>query len=189
MIFTYFFSFYAIAAGFKFHLPSEGLMCFKEDLTSETLAIVEVSSKKEVGLRIMDSGNYYLYERIQAEHKYSWAALESGVYSFCAFSQTDPVEIDVEFKKGVKAKDFSQIAKTKNLKGIEVNIEKIEESVKDLHKKVRYLREREEQLRNTNATIQSRVIVYSICTICILFALAIIQIMYMKRFFKSKKMI
>lgn len=189
MIFTYFFSFISTAASFKFHLPHDQIICFKEDLASETLAIVEVSSNNDFGLRVQDSGKYYLYERIKTEHKYSWTAFDSGIYSCCVFSQSDSVEIEFEFKKGVMAKDFSQMAKIKNLKGIEVNLKRLDELAKEIHKKVQFLREREEKLRNTNATIHSRVIVYSICTICILVALAIIQIMYMKRFFKSKKMI
>lgn len=185
-----FFIFIFSVQGFNFFIAPGQTICFREDLLSETLAIVEVSSQHEFGLRIQDSGNYFLYEKTQNSHKYSWTAFNSGVYSCCVFGmQGKEASVDFSLRKGVRAKDYSHIAKTNNLKGIEVNLKKLSEHAKDVLKKIKYLREREEQLRITNDTIHSRVIVYSISTICILLALGIVQIMYLKRFFKSKKMI
>ena len=51
------------------------------------------------------------------------------------------------------------------------------------------MREREEQMRETNETISSRVIGYSIATLSILAVLALLQVVYLKRFFQSKKII
>ena len=51
------------------------------------------------------------------------------------------------------------------------------------------MREREEQMRATNETIGSRVFGYSIATIAILLLLSLFQAIYLKRFFKSKKII
>lgn len=190
MNFVIFFNFFFTVQGFNFFIAPGQTICFREDLLSETLAVVEVNSQDEFGLRIQDSGNYFLYEKTHNTHKYSWTAFNSGVYSCCVFAtQAQETRVEFSLKKGVRAKDYSHIAKTNNLKGIEVSLKKLGELGKDVHKKIKYLREREEQLRNTNDTIHNRVIVYSISTICILLALGITQIMYLKRFFKSKKMI
>ena len=75
------------------------------------------------------------------------------------------------------------------LKEIELKLKKLEDQTKDVHKKIQFLREREEQLRGTNRTIHDRVITYSICTVVILLCLAFIQILYLKNFFRAKKMI
>ena len=92
-------------------------------------------------------------------------------------------------KAGVKAKDYSKIAKTKDLQNIELKLKKLEDQTKEIHNKIQFLREREEQMRNTNLTIHNRVIAYSIATIVLLLCLACIQILYLKRYFKAKKMI
>ena len=98
-------------------------------------------------------------------------------------------KLSLDFKTGVRAKDYSGIASIKNLKEIEIKMRRLEDQTKDIHKKIQFLREREEQLRNTNRTIHDRVITYSICTIIILLCLALIQILYLKNFFRAKKMI
>ena len=51
------------------------------------------------------------------------------------------------------------------------------------------MREREEQHRNTTDSIQGRIVVYSIITLALLLILSIVQSVYAKRFFQSKKLI
>lgn len=44
-------------------------------------------------------------------------------------------------------------------------------------------------MRNTNQTIHNRVIGYSVCTIVFLLVLSLLQILYLKRYFRAKKLV
>jgi emp24/gp25L/p24 family/GOLD len=172
------------AYAFKFYLPAQ------KDLSSQTLSVLEFSSKSDLGLKIIDPEDFELYSSSSTNHKYSFTALNSGIYKYCLDNKHNTIVlIDISIKIGVKARDYSNIASTKNLKSIELKLKKLDDQTRDIHKKIQILREREEEMRNTNQTIHNRVIGYSISTIMLLLAIALIQILYLKRHFRAKKMI
>ena len=176
--------------GFNFFLPAESNFCFAEDLSFQTLSIIELSSKEELLLSISDPDSDLLYSSSSTTHKFSFTALNSGIYSYCIKnSRNNIVQISISVKSGIKAKDYSNIASTKELKSIELKLKKLEDQTKEIHKKIQFLREREEEMKNTNMTIQNRVIGYSLCTLLMLVCLALIQVLNLKRHFKAKKMI
>jgi hypothetical protein len=178
------------AEAFRFFAPASNEFCFAEELSTGTLSVVIVSAEKEVGLSVIDSVKEELYRKTGKEHLLSFTALDAGVYKYCVKNNEDvAILVEFEVKNGVKAKDYSGIASTKQLKSVELKLRKLEDLTKDIHKKIQFLREREEELRNTNATIHDRVIGYSAFTIAVLLSLAFIEILYLKRYFRSKKMI
>mmetsp|Transcript_31557 Transcript_31557/g.31286 ORF Transcript_31557/g.31286 Transcript_31557/m.31286 type:complete len:167 (+) Transcript_31557:3-503(+) len=121
---------------------------------------------------------------------FSFTAEEPGPHNICITNGgKESVTISVDVKIGIAAKDYTNIASTKELKETELMVVKVSETSTQIHKELQYIREREEQMRNTNETIYSRVISYSIVTLVFLAAIAIVQILYLKKFFKSKKMI
>lgn len=178
------------SSAFMFFTPGSSQFCFSEDMTSETLAVFTLKSEQDITFTVIDPESEALYSNSEKFHKFSFSALNSGVYRFCVMNHSPFIsKIDVDLKTGVSAKDYSGIASVKNLKEIELKLKKLEDQTKDVHKKIQFLREREEQLRGTNRTIHDRVITYSICTVVILLCLAFIQILYLKNFFRAKKMI
>jgi hypothetical protein len=149
-----------------------------------------MTSSENLGLKIIDPVAFLLYHKAAKEHMFSFTALEPGLYRYCVLNELANIaQVDIELKTGVKAKDYSGIASTKNLKSIELKMRKLEDQTKEIHKKIQVLREREEQMRNTNTTIHNRVIGYSVCTVLMLLCLALIHILYLKRYFRAKKMI
>jgi hypothetical protein len=176
--------------GFKFFTPAKHEFCFSQDLDPGTLSVVSLKTSAEVPFKIVDPNTEFLYSRAGTEHLFSFTALEGGTFGYCIDNTIDNVvHIELDLKTGVNAKDYSGIASTKNLQAVEVKLRKLEDQTKGIHKKIQFLREREEQMRNTNTTIQNRVIGYSLCTVVMLVCLALIQILYLKRFFRAKKMI
>ena len=122
--------------------------------------------------------------------KFSFTALDSGTHSICIENAEDNIaSISVDIKTGVRAKDYSNIVSLKDVKEIDYRIKMYEDLIKQIHNRMQVLREREDQMRNTNLTIHSRVITYSVCTVILLMILAVIQILYLKKFFRAKKMI
>ena len=52
-----------------------------------------------------------------------------------------------------------------------------------------YMRAREEEMRDTNESTNSRVFYFSIFSMICLLGLAVAQVLYLKKYFKSKKLI
>ena len=55
--------------------------------------------------------------------KHSFTTFEGGHYTLCIKNHENPsTKIDFQMKTGIAAKDYSQIAKRKDLKPAEVNV-------------------------------------------------------------------
>ena len=52
-----------------------------------------------------------------------------------------------------------------------------------------YMKTREEEMRDTNESTNSRVLYFSIFSMCCLIGLATWQVLYLRKFFKAKKLI
>ena len=180
--------------GFEIELSTEDVMCFGEELSSQTLIVGTIQTPQEtevLNVYVFDPQGEQLFSKNHTRFaKFSLAVLESGTYGICT-ENSGPVSIPllVDIKSGVRAKDYSSTPSIKEMKEIDYRIKMFEDLIKQIHSRMQGLREREEQMRHTNLTIHSRVISYSICTVVLLLALAVIQIVYLKRFFKAKKMI
>ncbi|CAG9319646.1 unnamed protein product [Blepharisma stoltei] len=182
---------------FEVSLQRRGVQCFGEDLSKGTLYVGEVSTNdkrpdyRPLSIRALFKDISVIYEKANINHdKFSFTSTDDGPHMLCIENAGQfEVWADVKILTGAAAKDYSNVASTKDLRESERKIELIKENTKQIHKELQHIREREEEMRNTNETIHSRVVAYSIFTIVFLIALALIQTLYLKRFFKSKKMI
>lgn len=175
-------------------LAGQTTFCFGEELSSQILIVGIIESRvafDTLSVMVKSPLDQEIYSKNSTNFaKFSFTALESGTHSICVHNSGDmniPVSLDI--KTGVRAKDYSKIASTKEMKEIDYRVKMYEDLIKQIHSRMQVLREREEQMRNTNLTIHSRVISYSLCTVVLLIALAIVQILYLKKFFRAKKMI
>lgn len=171
--------------------------CLGEDLNIGTLYVGEVSVKnkrvdqKVLLIQILNPNQKYLFTNQNVNYaKFSFTADLTGPHNLCITnSGSEIISVTVDVKIGAAAKDFSNIASTKDIKDTELMLVKISEVGTQIHKEIQHLREREEEMRNTNETIHSRVITYSVMTLFFLICISVIQVLYLKRFFRSKKMI
>ncbi|CAG9325136.1 unnamed protein product [Blepharisma stoltei] len=184
-------------SSFEFNLGPSYTQCFGEDMSTGTLLVGEVLIKnkrvdqKFLSVQIMNPSKKQIHTSQNVNRSiFSFTAEEAGAHNICITNGgKESVTISVDVKIGIAAKDYTNIASTKELKETELMVVKVSETSTQIHKELQYIREREEQMRNTNETIYSRVISYSIVTLVFLAAIAIVQILYLKKFFKSKKMI
>lgn len=188
--------FLPMAWGFFLDLGASDKLCFSEELSQTTLVVGEASlvgdrAPQSLKVTVLDSAGVTVFEKDQTSYaKFSFTTLDSGVHQFCLSNfATQPVELDFDVTIGIEAKDYTNIASTKDLKPTELAIQRMKDRTAQIHKEVQYLREREEEMRNTNVTIHNRVIGYSICTLLFLLVLALVQIVYLRRVFRAKKVI
>ena len=121
-------------------------------------------------------------------------------------------EVHIYVKHGVEAKDyenvnnnfdkyiyifqlliyvffFKKLAKVEKLKPLEVELRRLEDLSQDIVSDFAYMKAREEEMRNTNESTNSKVLYFSVFSMCCLLGLAIWQVLYLRRYFKAKKLI
>ena len=180
--------------GFDLDLVNIQTFCFGEELSQQTLIVGVIKSGLSEGLinvSVRDPfGEPVFSKNLTSLVKFSFTAIESGTYPICIDNTINSVvPISVDIKTGIRARDLSSLVSVKDVKELDYRIRMYKELITQIHDRMQNIREREEQMRNTNLTIHSRVITYSVCTVILLIVLAVIQILYLKKFFRAKKMI
>ncbi len=92
------------------------------------------------------------------------------------------VELDIDI--GADAKDWAAIQATEKLKPVETELRRIEEMVEEIVGEMDYLRLREQKLRDTNESTNTRVKWFGFGTTFLLIALWVWQIMYLRAYFR-----
>jgi hypothetical protein len=87
---------------------------------------------------VTDPQNTVIYSRTdESQAKYSETAYLGGQYAVC-FENTsaNPIEINFNVLKGVAAKDYSQMATTKDIQDAEIRLKKINDSTAQIHREI-----------------------------------------------------
>ncbi|OWK09661.1 NEK9 [Cervus elaphus hippelaphus] len=95
----------------------------------------------------------------------------------------------LDMKHGVEAKNYEEIAKVEKLKPLEVELRRLEDLSESIVNDFAYMKKREEEMRDTNESTNTRVLYFSIFSMFCLIGLATWQVFYLRRFFKAKKLI
>lgn len=97
------------------------------------------------------------------------------------------IELDIDI--GADAKDWSAIQATEKLKPVEAELRRIEELTAEIVQEMEYLRVREQKLRDTNESTNTRVKWFGVGTTWLLIGLWAWHIMYLRAYFRSKHLI
>ncbi|KAH8358962.1 hypothetical protein KR093_003579 [Drosophila rubida] len=98
-------------------------------------------------------------------------------------------EVSLVTKKGVETKSYEGIGEASKLKPLEVDLKRLEDLSDSIVRDFALMRKREEEMRDTNEKTNSRVLFFSIFSMCCLLGLATWQVLYLRRYFKAKKLI
>merc|ERR1712232_1230588 len=124
---------------------------------------------------------------------FAFTAPTAGMYSFCfrnlptgGQKYVPALRTTYEIKIGVEAEDYNVIAIAEELTPLEVELRKLEDAAKAVNKHMSYMREREEMMRNTNESSNSRVFWLSLLSMTFLVSSGVWQIYYLKKYFRSE---
>lgn len=92
------------------------------------------------------------------------------------------VELDIDI--GADAKDWAAIQATEKLKPVEAELRRVEEAIAEVVSEMEYLRLREQKLRDTNESTNSRVKYFGVGTTWLLVGLWAWQILYLRAYFR-----
>lgn len=178
-------------------------ICIRDFVNEGQLVVINVSSDGSVGdgqklnLYVRDSnGNEFRNKKdFAGDIKVAFTAPSTSSFDVCfeniaqfnGRSMFRSVELDTEI--GSEARDWNMISANEKLKPIEVELRKIEELTDEIVDELAYLKNREERLRDTNESTNSRVRNFSVLIIIILTCLGAWQVSYLRNFFKAKHII
>ncbi|KAI0012595.1 emp24/gp25L/p24 family/GOLD-domain-containing protein [Xylariaceae sp. FL0662B] len=178
--------------------------CIRNFAAKDTLVVVTttVSGSKGDGMQVDmhisdDVGNQYGRPKdVVGEQRTVFTTHADAGFDVC-FKNTlttgrmnNPsrhVELDIDI--GADAKDWSAIQATEKLKPVETEIRRVEEMIAEIVREMDYLRAREQKLRDTNESTNTRVKWFGIGTTMLLVILWGWQIMYLRAYFRSKHLI
>lgn len=186
----------------QFDVRRRAEKCLSDEVAQGSLVVIHYNiigsrkGKSGVSITITDPLRKYLKQDSDIDttsddfHKFSFTADAAGSYAVCFFNSNDnSVRTMLDFKHGVEAKDYSEVAKREHLMPVEKELRKMEDTVDEIHREMLYMREREAAMRNTNESTNSRVLWFSFFSIVVLLGMGVWQVLYLKKFFKSKKLI
>lgn len=111
-------------------------------------------------MQVQDPKGKVLYTKSgQEEAQFAFTASLAGDYRAC-FTVQDmetalATTIRLDWKTGVAATNWDDIAKKENLDLMATELRKLEQVVKEIHEEMLYFRSREEQMRNLNGVLSA----------------------------------
>ena len=186
--------------GMYFHLPVDGEKCLREEIHKNVVVAgdydVTVYEGVKVSLKVTDSNNHILYQNLDAKQgKFAFTTDDYDMFQICFKSEgsfkgkLQPHQVTLQMKRGIEAKNYEDVAKAEKLKPLEVELRRLEDLSTEIVNAFTYMKKREEQMRDTNESTNSRVLYFSIFSMLCLIGLATWQVLYLRKFFKSKKLI
>ncbi|KHN82857.1 Transmembrane emp24 domain-containing protein 10 [Toxocara canis] len=190
------------SSALRFYVPANGKKCLKEEIHKNVVVTGEYELSEGTGytssVRVTDTRGHTLYNRehfAEIKGKFAFTADEYDIFEICVSShlpagqQGQQREVMLQMRRGVEAKNYDAIAKAEQLKPIEVELRRLEDLSESIVQDFAYMRQREEEMRNTNESTNSRVLYLSIFSMLCLLGLAAWQVLYLRRYFKAKKLI
>jgi len=203
--------FLACANALKFDLQAHNKhdknveRCIRNFVSKDTLVVVTATvggSKGDgmvVNMHIKDAvGNEYGRPKdVAGEQRMAFTSHADASFDVCFENYysgstkvnipTRHVELDIDI--GADAKDWSAVQATEKLKPVETELRRIEEMVTEIVTEMEYLRNREQKLRDTNESTNTRVKWFAFSTMGMLVALGAWQVIYLRAYFRSKHLI
>jgi len=185
----------------RFHLQPNTKRCLKEEMRKDVLVTGEYELTHAAGQRtdlaVTDSKGHTAFTRENLDKgKFAVTSDEDDIFDICfvtylpAGHQTGPErEVSLLLKHGVEAKNYEELANVGKLKPLEMELQKLEDLSSSIVQDFEYMKKREEEMRDTNESTNNRVLYLSIFSMLCLLGLATWQVLYLRRFFKAKKLI
>ncbi|KAG8265263.1 transmembrane emp24 domain-containing protein bai [Homalodisca vitripennis] len=186
--------------GIMFHAVPNGQKCLREEIRQNVLIVGEIEvdqvPNQKVDYVVTDSKGHILAQHHDvSKARFSFVTENYDTFEICfttkvPIQQTySPQEITLNVKRGVEAKNYELIGEAAKLKPMEVELKRLEDLSTSIVQDFVLMRKREVEMRDTNESTNNRVLYFSIFSMCCLLSLATWQVLYLRRFFKAKKLI
>ncbi|KAI5574448.1 hypothetical protein POPTR_010G164600v4 [Populus trichocarpa] len=189
----------------RFELESGNTKCIAEDIKSNSMTVGKYSivnphdgqplpDSYKLTVRVTSSsGNNYHHSELVESGQFAFTASEAGDYMACFWAADHKpavtLNIDFDWKTGVAAKDWTNVAKKGSVDVMELELKKMYDTVISVQEEMNYLREREEEMQDLNISTNVKMAWLSFLSIVVCLSVAGLQVWHLKTFFQKKKLI
>lgn len=187
----------------RFYLQPHQKKCLKSEMYADQLAVgeYELSSLEgtTVDMSITDSKGHIALKRENIEGKGKFAVTSDGadIYDLCftyttppgSLAPSEPRELSLEFRVGAEAKEFDTDSDHEVISDLERELSRVDSMAESIIIDFAYLKRREKEMRDTNESTNTRLFYQTVTSVIILSALTTWQILYLRTFFRARKLI
>ncbi|XP_003389959.1 PREDICTED: transmembrane emp24 domain-containing protein 10-like [Amphimedon queenslandica] len=189
------------SSSISFHLEPDSKKCLRDEVHKNVLVVgnyeLEEATSVKTNIEVIDSKGHTLFRKEEiTTGKFAFTTEDYEVFDVCFHTSVIGQgghevrrEAKLVLKHGVEAKNYDDVAKAEKLKPMEMELSRLEDLAESIVNDFAYMRAREEEMRDTNESTNTRVLYFSVFSMSCLVVLAIWQIFYLRRFFKAKKLI
>ncbi|XP_013147755.1 PREDICTED: transmembrane emp24 domain-containing protein bai [Papilio polytes] len=186
--------------GIMWSLAPNTQKCLKEELHANVLVAGEYEVGEAPGQRVdyivRDSKGHILSQKDSiTKGKFTFVTETYDTFEVCFLSKVPPErrgisqEVFLNIKVGFEAKNYEGIGEAAKLKPMELELKRLEDLSEAIVQDFTLMRKREEEMRDTNESTNNRVLFFSVFSMVCLLGLATWQVLYLRRYFKAKKLI
>jgi hypothetical protein len=179
-------------SNYIFRLEKGEKECLQDFFPSKTLVIYEiVSNISQIQFTLTQKVDSLQLSKINDySFKYPFTTYQQGYYEICIYNyDIKATYIYYNLKYGVAAKDYSSIARTKDLKPIDIEIEKLVEKISTLNNKSTFIRQMEKLTQIMLDSISNKLFNYGIMMIIVMIIIGVLETFYLKKFLQKRKII
>ncbi|KAK7844537.1 transmembrane emp24 domain-containing protein p24delta7, partial [Quercus suber] len=178
-----------VAHSLRYDLLSGATKCISEEIKSNAMSVGKYSViNPNEGFPLPDT--HKVTVRVNSPHGNNYHFgdnVEAGNFAFTA-AESGPVTVTIEFdwRTGVAAKDWSNVAKKGQVETMELELKKLYDTVASIHEEMFYLREREEEMQQLNRSTNSKMATLSFLSLVVCLSVAGLQFWHLKTFFERR---
>lgn len=174
----------------SFNLAPNQEECLSEYFPEKTLVIYDISSNITTLRIVIKTAEKEIAKKTGDSLKHPFTTYTEGYYEAC-MENMEKINAKVTFglKYGVAAKDYSSIARTKDLLPIDLELEKLTDRTKSMNRFVNFAQQHEHLFEASLNSISSKIALFSCILIGAMMIIGLIETIYLKKFMEKRKII
>ncbi|KAH8582154.1 emp24 gp25L p24 family [Cryptosporidium sp. chipmunk genotype I] len=180
---------YTKCMDFKLKLSPQEIKCLSESILKSTLITLSVVASEQVNIQIIDD-SHILFESKEKNPKAAFTTIKTGIHRFCFINTSQEDNwASIALKWGPGAYDSGSIANKADFEPIDAAIMNINIALKEYQANIKQMKSLANNIQNATSKASNRIAALSIFNIASIILINVIQTLYIKKFFKSRKLI
>lgn len=195
----------SLSSSLRFDLQSGSTKCISEEIKMNAMAVGKYaivnpnentplldSHRVSVAVTSPQGNSMHHADKVETG-SFAFTSSEAGDYLACFWTPdhkpTQTMTVEFEWRTGVAAKDWPNVAKKGQIDQMELELKKLEDTVKGIHDEMFYLREREEEMQEMNRGTNTSMLMLGFLSLVVCVSVAGLQLWHLKNYFERKKLL